>query len=391
MVSTPVPPGSLHHTLGIVEDSIATMDNQALRTAIIGAGRMASTIDDEIRSMDRWPSLRSQLPYSHAPCYRSCPDYQMVAVCDLDETKCRAFCERWDVPRHYLDYREMIEEERPDVVSITTPASSHAEPAIFAMEHGVRGVYCEKAMCCSLVEADAIVECARRHDVKFMLGAQRRHHPNFTRARQIIDSGRIGRLVSAGSWSSSSLLHSLSHCVDGALYLAGDSEPMSVVGQLGAVESPDQIEDRRITKAFEYDPATKRWNGDPGCLSYTAQLASGVVLFHLPAVMDVRFEAVCTDGYLRIVDNNDRLVVYERQGKTYSFDRIDEPFLPASSHLALVEDLARCTRTGAAPLANEIVARQGMEVLMGVAQSHLEGGSTVELPLANREMYIPSH
>ncbi|MCK5806028.1 MAG: Gfo/Idh/MocA family oxidoreductase [Lentisphaeria bacterium] len=364
---------------------------QTLRTAIIGAGRMASTIDDEIRSMDTWPSLKDQLPYSHAPCYQSCSDYQMVAACDLDETTCKTFCERWDVPRHYLDYREMIEKERPDVVSISTPADSHAELAIFAMEHGVRGVYCEKAMCCSLAEADAIVDCVARHDVKFMLGAQRRHHPNFRRARQIIESGRLGQLVSVGSWFSSSLLHSLSHCVDSTLYLAGDAEPVSVSGQLAAVGSPDEIEDRRITRAFGYDSASRCWNGDPGCLTYTAQLANDVLLFHLPGVMDVRFEAVCTNGYLRIVDNNDRLVVYERRDKTYSFDRTEEPFAPASPNLALVEDLARCIRTGATPLANEIVARYGMEILMGTAQSHLKSGSTLAIPLKNRAMHIPSH
>ena len=48
-------------------------------------------------------------------------------------------------------------------------------------------------------------------------------------------------------------------------------------------------------------------------------------------------------------------------------------------------------KTGAKPLANEIVARHGMEMLMGAAQSHLVGGRTVELPLTDREMYIPSH
>ena len=48
-------------------------------------------------------------------------------------------------------------------------------------------------------------------------------------------------------------------------------------------------------------------------------------------------------------------------------------------------------KTGARPLANETVARHGMEILMGVVQSHLVGGRTVELPLAEREMYIPSH
>ena len=50
------------------------MNREKFRAAIISAGRMASTIDDEITSMDTWPSLKLQLPYSHAPCYREFSD-----------------------------------------------------------------------------------------------------------------------------------------------------------------------------------------------------------------------------------------------------------------------------------------------------------------------------
>jgi len=368
------------------------MNRQTLRTAVIGAGRMASTIDDEIRSMDRWPSLKRQLPYSHAPCFKEIPDIEMVAVCDLVEAKCKTFCERWDVPRYYLDHREMVEKEKPDIVSIATAASLHAEMAVFAMQHGVRGIYCEKAMCCSLAEADAIVACAEEHGVAFQLGAQRRHHPNFRKAREIVLSGDIGELVGVNTWMASSLLHSLSHTADGALYFAGDVEPTSVSGILGAVQSLDDIEKRRIAQAPAYDPETQRWSGDPGCLTYTARLANGVLLIHLPAVTDARFELVCSDGYIRILDNNDTLQLYKRRGRTYSFDPVALPPIPAaSSHLPLVRDLVRAVRTGQAPLANETVARAGMEILMGTAQSHLDSGRTVPLPLANRNMYIPSH
>ena len=192
------------------------MGEEQLRVGLIGAGRMASTIDDEIRSMDTWPSLKRQLPYSHAPCYKQCPDVRMVAVCDLVEEKCQTFCKRWDVPRYYRDYREMIEKEKLDIVSIATAASLHAEMAVFAIEHGVRGIYCEKAMCCSLAEADRVVASVQKHGSTFMLGAQRRHHPNFTRAREIVVGGELGELVCVSSWIQSSLLHSLSHCADGA-------------------------------------------------------------------------------------------------------------------------------------------------------------------------------
>jgi len=363
-----------------------------LRVALISAGRMTSTIDDEITSMDTWPSLKQQLPYSHAPCYKMVDEVETVAVCDLIEEKCKTFCERWDVPRYYLDYKEMIEKEKPDILSVATAAGLHAEMCIFAMEHGVKGIYCEKAMCCSLAEADAVVATVRKHGTKFMLGAQRRHHVNFKMAKRLAHSGELGELVAVSTWIESSLLHSLSHVADAQLFMAGDVKPASVFGILGPARSYDSIESRRIVTNPEYDPQTKRWNGDPGCLAYTARLENGVFLNHLPAITDFRLEITCSNGYIRIVDNNDTIHVYKRRGSSYSFDPLDIPNPgPASPNLALVRDLVDCVLHDKTPLANEVVALYGMELLMGVAQSHLEGGCTVGLPIANREMYVPSH
>lgn len=368
------------------------MNKSKFQVAIISAGRMASTIDDEVRASDVWPSLKRQLPYSHAPCYRQFPEIEIVAVCDIIEDKCKEFCRRWNVPRYYLDYREMIEREQPDIVSIATAASMHAEMAIFAMEQSVKGIYSEKAMCCSLKEADAIVDCVRRHNVVFMLGAQRRHHPILKKAREIIDSGEIGELVCVASWVEGALLHSLSHTADGSLYLAGDAVPVSVYGILGSVRSLDDVEKRRVRQAAEYDAESKRWNGDPGCLTFTASLTNGVFLNHMPAVTNAYREIICTNGYMRIVNNTDALYLFKRRGKSWHFDPVELPPIPqASSHVELVRDLLGCLRTGRKPLANEIVARYGMEILVGVAQSHLEGGRTVAIPLKDRDMYIPSH
>jgi predicted dehydrogenase len=368
------------------------MSSPKLRVVLISAGRMASTIDDEIRDSDVWPSLKRQLPYSHAPCYKTFDEVEIVAVSDLIEAKCRAFCQRWDVPRYYLDYREMIEAEQPDLVSIATPAGSHAEMAMFAMERGVRGIYSEKVMCCSLAEADALVACVEQYGATFMLGAQRRHHPSFRKAREIVESGEIGELVGVTSWMEASLLHALSHTVDGSLYLAGDVPAEWVFGVLGPGRSLDVIEQHRIAEFPGYDPKTGCWSGDPGCLTYTARLSNGVFLSHLPAITDLRWEIVCANGTIRILDNNDSLHLFKRRGTSYSFDWVPlEQIAPASSNVALLEDLLRCMRTNEKPLANEVAARNGMEILMGCAASHQQGGCKVTLPLEDREMYIPSH
>jgi hypothetical protein len=51
---------------------------------------------------------------------------------------------------------------------------------------------------------------------------------------------------------------------------------------------------------------------------------------------------------------------------------------PASSHLARVREVVRCVTTGRRPLSNVLTARNGMEILMGAVESHVDPG----LPLA---------
>src|SRR5512137_2996313 len=115
------------------------------KAVIIGAGRMAGTIDDECT---RYEAVT--LPYSHAAGYAEVDEVELRAFADLDMDKVRALRQRYGVPHGYRDYREMIVHEQPDIVSVTTPATHHCEAVLFAAEHGARAIYCEKALCCSL-------------------------------------------------------------------------------------------------------------------------------------------------------------------------------------------------------------------------------------------------
>lgn len=102
---------------------------------MVGAGRIAGTIDDEVVD---YPA--STLPFSHAAGYSAIPEVELVAFADTDEAKARSLAQRYGVPGVYTDYREMIEREKPDIVSVATPCTSHAEISIFAAEHGARGI-----------------------------------------------------------------------------------------------------------------------------------------------------------------------------------------------------------------------------------------------------------
>ena len=56
----------------------------------------------------------------------------------------------------YTNYRQMIEEQRLDIVSVTTRPEQHTEQMIFASNQGIKGVYAEKPLCMTLEEMDAI-------------------------------------------------------------------------------------------------------------------------------------------------------------------------------------------------------------------------------------------
>src|ERR671926_1730923 len=111
---------------------------QVYRAALVGCSRMGAFIDNEVVG-----SRSIVLPYSHAAGYEACPRTELVAGADLRPDVLDAFGARYGVaPEHrYTDYRQMIERERPDIVSIATQPEQRAEVIRFAAEHGVRALY----------------------------------------------------------------------------------------------------------------------------------------------------------------------------------------------------------------------------------------------------------
>src|SRR5437867_525450 len=117
------------------------------KVALIGLGRIASTIDDEVQDS---PGLF--LPYAHMGAYRAVSDVQVVAAADTYAEQRDAFRQRWGVERMYADYREMLEKEKPDIVSVTTSTKPRPGIVIYCARAGVRLIYAEKPISNSLAE-----------------------------------------------------------------------------------------------------------------------------------------------------------------------------------------------------------------------------------------------
>ena len=120
------------------------------RAALVGCSRMGAFIDNEVVGTPHHVP-----PYSHAAGYEACDRTDLVAGTDLRPDVLEVFGERYGVGKDHLytDYKELIAKEQPDILSIATQPEHRADIAIYAAEHGVKALYCEKALCASLPEA----------------------------------------------------------------------------------------------------------------------------------------------------------------------------------------------------------------------------------------------
>ncbi len=339
--------------------------------ALIGCGRMGATIDDEVR--DR-PNSFLWIPYSHAAGYTACERTNLIAVSDVDGGKVEQIRQRYDARTGYTDYREMIDREQPDIVSIATRPATHAEMTIYAAEHGVKGIYCEKPLCCSPAEADAMVAACDRHGVAFNYGTQRRYMPMYQKIRDMAHNGELGELecvighcgVGAAQWGHT-------HTTDMLMFLAGDA---AVVFAQGSINVTDE------------DWDGNRLNTDPGITNAYFRFSNGIHAY-IVAGSGFEFEISGKKGKLRTQENG---TYGQLRQVTEPWNMLKETPFPdiehASGTVGGIQDIVDAIDTGRDTTGNIHLARSSQEIIFGIIASHRSGGARIELPLADRDLYV---
>jgi predicted dehydrogenase len=326
---------------------------------------MGATIDDEVSDGPGRPPL----PYSHAAGYAAADRVDLVAAADLDEAALAEAQRRYDIPRGYDDYREMVEGEEPDILSVATRPSTHAEMVSFAAEHGVPAVYCEKPLCRSAAEADEMVAVCQRNDVAFNLGVNRRFTPLYRRIRETIRDGDVGRRRAiTAHCGASAALWGHSHAADMLLFLAGDAD--AEVVQAEAEFDPADVADNRL-------------DSDPTVTMGYVRFADGT-RGYLTQAEGYEFEVEGEDGAVRTHNNGQTATMRRRESGLLT----EAPFPEVerrSGTLGCIEELVAALDDGAATSAPVEVAAAGQEVCMGWLASHRRGGERVDLPLEGED------
>ncbi len=170
----------------------------------------------------------------------------LKAICARDEKNAKAFAEKWGYESVETDWRKLLARKDIDAVDICTPNNLHKEIAIAAAQAG-KAILCEKPLAMNAAEGAEMVAAVEKAGVPNIVWYNYRRVPAVTFAKQLIDSGKLGKifhyranflqdwtisadlpqggqglwrldLAASGSGVTGDLL---AHCIDTAIWLNG--------------------------------------------------------------------------------------------------------------------------------------------------------------------------
>jgi len=240
---------------------------------------------------------------AHLPNYAANARARLVAVADIDDGRARAAADRFSVPYIYADYRQLVERDDIDAVSVCTPNYLHAEQTIAALQAG-KHVLCEKPMAITIAEAEAMIGAAEAAKRQLMVGFTHRFYGFNQMARDVIAEGTLGRPYTIRvrfahrgpytSWSATSdwffksrlagggaVLDMGIHALDIARFVLG-AEIRSVSANLATLSQDIQAEDTAVI-GLEFSSGAlgyieTGWHSWPGSLGLEIYCSKGTMI-----------------------------------------------------------------------------------------------------------------
>lgn len=141
------------------------------KVGIIGAGWIAEKMAEALATLE---------------------DYCVHAIASRSIEKATEFAVRWNIPKAYGSYEEMVADKDVDLVYIATPHSHHYPHAMLALNAG-KPVLVEKAFTANAAEAEELIETARSKGLFITEAIWTRYMPLSHKVKEIMESGIIGK------------------------------------------------------------------------------------------------------------------------------------------------------------------------------------------------------
>lgn len=329
--------------------------------------------------------------------FNDVPGVQVVALADPDEAGRAKAAERARAKRTYADYKQMLEKEKPDLVSIAPRWSEqHRAMGVAAISAGAHLIL-EKPITPTLAEADDLLAAANRSDKRIAVAHQMRLAPQVLNLKRAIEQGAIGDLLQVDAWGKQDaraggedMLVLGSHLMDLIRFFAGDArwctarvlqqgrditrdDARAVAEQIGPVAGDE------IAAQFALD------KGVHATFTSRGKLREGVGHWGI--------EFTGSKGAARLLaDISPRVFLlkpgaWSDSGRTDRWEPLDTGGAPrGDSHAAnrrVVDDWLAAIRANRDPACSGHAAMKSLEMIMAVYHAAL-AGTRVPLPLKDR-------
>ena len=122
-------------------------------------------------------------------------ELEFVAMCDILPETMQEKADKFGLShvKRYLDYKEMLEIEKPELVAIATESGKHAAIALDCIAAGCN-IIIEKPIALSIADADAIIEAGKKAGVIVCANHQNRFNKSVQKIREALEKGRFGKM-----------------------------------------------------------------------------------------------------------------------------------------------------------------------------------------------------
>lgn len=226
--------------------------------AVIGTGRIGFTLQND---------KKREQPASHTSALKGNKKVKLIAGCDCNEDSLNDWKKNNPNAEIFSDVKSFLKKEIPDIVSIAVNESDHFKVTEKVIKASPSIIILEKPVALTLEEASKIKELSIKYKVPIIVNHERRYSKDYTTAKEIIKSGKLGKIESiyASLWSSLtvfskeetktghySLIHDGTHLVDTVNFLMDTalSSP-----EISAVRKDDKGNVKFLSVGFDNDSA----------------------------------------------------------------------------------------------------------------------------------------
>ncbi|MBI9107186.1 MAG: Gfo/Idh/MocA family oxidoreductase [Spirochaetales bacterium] len=340
-----------------------------------------------------------RISFKHVEAITSNNELDFVAVCDVLKERAVEKADEYvkqsgkSAPEVFTDYKKLLADIKPDIVTIATESGYHPQITVDALEAGCH-VICEKPMALSIKDADWMIETADKCGKKLAVSFQNRFNAPVVKTREALEAGRFGRMMHGmvqirwnrnegyysqapwrGTWAldGGTLMNQCTHGID-LLQWMMNSPVKRVHGVTRRYQRPIEAEDFG-SAILEFE------DGSVGMIEGTANiyptnLNETLSLFGESGSVVIGGLAVNKFETWRFADSE---TIGDPEETVIDPDAKDPPSVYGFGHTALFADFADSIKENRKPMIDGREGKKALEIILAIYKS-MKDGIPIDLP-----------